>query len=212
MPHKVEIIPLLDQLHEIAKQIGAVNTVVNEDGVLTGHNTDWLGIVRALEKVTTLEGKQVALLGAGGAARAAAYGVTERGAKLTIYNRTLEKAQSLARDFAAEARSLADESEIKLADIIINTTSVGSGTSVEESPISGDVITSKHVVFDAVYNPQETRLLRDAKQKGAQVVYGAEMLLLQGMAQFQLYTDHEAPEDAMRAALYKALSQQGDKS
>jgi shikimate dehydrogenase len=204
-PHKLAIMEYLDEIDAIAKTIGAVNTVVNDNGRLKGYNADWLGIVAPLEALTTLAGKQVALLGAGGAARAAAYGVTQRGAKLTIYNRTLAKAQALANEFGAQARSLDDLSEVKTMDIIMNATAVGLAPNDGETPVSQGLITDRHIVFDAVYAPLETRLLREARQQGARVIPGTEMLLHQGMEQFKLFTGREAPEAAMRAALLAAL-------
>lgn len=206
-PHKLAIMSLLDEIDEVAKAIGAVNTVVNDNGRLKGYNTDYLGVIGPIEKLTPLKGKQVALLGAGGAARAAAYGLTRRGAKLTIYNRTLSKARSLADEFGAEARSLRDLAEVKTMDIVVNATSVGLSPNDQATPLNKSFITDKQIVFDAIYSPIETRLIREARQQGAQVVYGTEMLLRQGLAQFKLFTGREAPEDAMRQALLTALGE-----
>jgi len=201
MPHKLEIMDHLDEIDEVARAIGAVNTVVNDNGHLKGYNTDWIGIVAPLEAITSLKGKKVALLGAGGAARAAAYGVANKGAELTIFNRTLEKAQQLANQFGAKARSLDGLEEVKSMDIIINTTSVGLPLADNETPLPQELITKDHIVFDAVYADGETRLLREARQQGAQVIPGTEMLLHQGLAQFKLFTNREAPEEAMRSVL-----------
>jgi len=205
MPHKLEIMRYLDEIDPVAKTIGAVNTVVNDSGRLTGYNTDWIGIVTPLEALASLKGKRVALLGAGGAARAAAYGVVKRGAELTIYNRTLEKAQLLADQFGGTARPLDDLAAIKSMDIIINNTSVGVPLSQNETPLPQEFITPNHIVFDAVYASGPTRLLREAKQRGAKVIPGTEMLLHQGMEQFRLFTGREAPEEAMRGAFLAAL-------
>ncbi len=207
IPHKIEVMKYLDEIDEVAEKIGAVNTIVNEAGVLKGYNTDWLGVVIALEKVTSIENKKVALIGAGGAARAVAYGVTQRGAKLIIYNRTIEKAQELAGEFGGEARSLENIEEIKNMDIIFNATSVGLHPKENDTPLPKELITNKHIVFDAIYVPYETRLLKEGKQQGAKTIHGMEMLLQQGIAQFQLYTGHDAPEETMRDVLLEYLNQ-----
>ncbi len=204
-PHKLEIMRYLDEIDEVAQAIGAVNSVVNDNGRLKGHNTDWIGIVEPLEAITALKGKKVALLGAGGAARAAAYGVVKNGAELTIYNRTLEKAQQLAGQFGGTARTLDDVAEIRSMDIIINATAVGLPLAQNETPLAQEFIAEEHIVFDAVYSSSDTRLLREAEQQGAQVIRGTEMLLHQGMGQFKLFTGRDAPEDAMRSAFLVAL-------
>jgi len=207
IPHKIEVMKHLDEVDEVARAIGAVNTIVNDDGKLTGYNTDWLGVVTPLEKVTALKNKKVALLGAGGAARAVVFGLTQRGAKVTIFNRSLEKAQTLAREFACAALPLSEKAQIKKMDIIFNATSVGMHPDEEETPLAKEFMTSKQIVFDAIYVPHETRLLREAKEQGAQVIHGLEMLLQQGTAQFKLYTGHEAPEETMRQTLRKIICQ-----
>lgn len=195
-PHKITIMKYLDEIDGVAQKIGAINTLVNEDGRLKGYNTDWLGIVRPLQKLTSLKGKKVALLGAGGAARAAVYGLTHSGAKVTIYNRTPDKARSLAREFGAKAGNRLED--VRKADIIVNTASV---SSQDDSPLDKKHVSAGQIVFDIVYEPRETRLLKDARQRGARVIYGREMLLYQGMAQFELFTGRRAPEAAMRKAL-----------
>lgn len=206
VPHKEEVLPYLDAIDPIAQTIGAVNTVINDGGVLTGYNTDWLGTVTPLEMLAPIKGKTVALIGAGGAARAIAYGVTSKGAKLTIYNRTLETAQKLAHEFGGEAFSVQEIEQIKDADIILNATTIGMHPQEGESPVPTEHISSKHIVFDAVYSPYNTSLLRDAKAKGAQVIHGTEMLLYQGVEQFKLYTGHDAPVEAMRKEVIRAIS------
>ncbi len=208
IPHKTYVMKYLDEIDPTAKIIGAVNTVVNDGGVLKGYNTDWMGIVTPLEMHTQLKGKTVALIGAGGAARAMAYGVTRNGAKLTIYNRTVETARKLAYEFGGQAFSLEEIERVKGADIILNATSIGMHPHEDESPIPMEYIVSKHLVFDAVYEPYETKLLLNAKEKGAQIIHGTDMLLYQGVEQFTLYTGHDAPVDAMRKAIYNSLSGQ----
>jgi shikimate dehydrogenase len=204
-PHKVAVMSYIDEIDSVAAKIGAVNTVVNESGTLKGYNTDWLGAVLPLEQLTELRGKQVALLGAGGAGRAIAYGITDRGAHLTIYNRSPEKAQELAQEFGADAGTLGNPEAIRDMDIIINATSVGMSPDNEETPLPQEFITGRHIVFDSIYNPYQTRLLREAAKGGAQIVHGTEMLLQQAVAQFKLYTGYDAPEEVMRTALEEAL-------
>lgn len=205
MPHKIEIMKHLDKIDETAKIIGAVNTVVNEQGVLKGYNTDWLGVVTPLGLHTTLKNKSVALLGAGGAARAALYGLRKRCANVTIFNRSVVKAQKLAKEFNCTAMDMRDIESIRQMDIIFNATSVGLAPNENDTPLPKHCITAHHIVFDAVYVPEETRLIREARSQGAQIIHGIEMLLHQGVAQFELYTRQKAPVAAMRKGLLESI-------
>jgi shikimate dehydrogenase len=199
IPHKIAVMPFLDEVEDIAKKIGAVNTIVNENGKLIGYNTDWLGVLIPLEGITQLENKTVALIGAGGAARAVAYAVTCRGAKLTIYNRTHEKAKELAKEFNGIAYPIDEIENVKHADIIINTTSVGLHDT-NKTLVPKKYISKHQIIFDAVYGT-DTQLLKDAKEKGAKTINGFEMLLNQAFAQFKLFTEYDAPAAVMRKAL-----------
>ncbi len=201
MPHKVSIIPLLDSLDSTAQTIGAVNTVVCSDSKLTGYNTDWLGILNPLERLTDLKGLRIALLGAGGAAQAALYACTLRGAHVTIFNRSLEKAQALASRWRCSADSLDALEALRSCDILINTTSVGMGELDSESPLPIECLNSDQIVFDTIYSPRSTRLVCEAEACGARVVRGIEMFLEQGLAQFELHTGVKPPHEVMRAAL-----------
>ncbi len=203
MPYKQEVIKYIDILDDDAEEIGAVNTIVNNEGELTGFNTDWIGAVTALEKKTHLDGKQVAVLGAGGAARAIVYGLIKKGAKVKIFNRSLEKAEELAKELGGEFGGIGEMREIRDYDIIINASSVGMGE--EKSPVNKDLINENQIIFDIVYSPMETQLIKDAKEKGAQVIYGYEMLLYQGVEQFRLYTKYEPPIKEMEKALLESL-------
>lgn len=203
IPHKTEIIEYLDEVDEVAQIVGSVNTVVNNDGVLKGYNTDWLGVINPLEKITSLDNKTVALIGAGGVARAVAYAVTKRGAKLTIYNRSLEEAKKLAKEFGGKALSLHNLEKVKDADIIFNATPLGMYPNEDKTPIPNELIRKNQIVFDAVYTPFETKLLRDAKSIGAQIILGTEMFVEQGAAQFKLFTGKGAPKDDMRKVFLK---------
>jgi len=205
IPHKIEILKYLDWVDEKAKKIGAVNTVVKKNGLLCGYNTDWLGAVIPLEKVTSLKGKKVLVLGAGGAARAIVYGLKEKEALVYILNRTLEKAKNLAKEFKAKVLNFNHQKEISNFDIIINTTSVGMEPLINETPINPYFLKKNQIVFDVVYNPKETKLLKEAKKKGAKIIYGLEMLLYQGVAQFEIYTGKKAPIEVMRKVLMEKL-------
>ncbi len=201
MPHKLEIMKYLNTIDEVAQKIGAVNTVVNEQGKLVGYNTDWLGAVTPIEELTTLKGKKAAVLGAGGAARAIVFGLIERGCSVTVYNRTPEKAQELAQEFTCEAASNENLQAVKKVDIIVNATSLGMHPHATETPLPKEYITNNQIVLDAVYVPYETRFLREAKEQGAQVIHGIDMLLHQGVAQFELFTEQKAPVEEMRKVL-----------
>jgi len=205
IPHKIEILKYLDWVDEKAKKIGAVNTVVKKNGLLCGYNTDWLGAVIPLEKITSLKGKKVLVLGAGGAARAIVYGLKEKGALVYILNRTLEKAKNLAKEFKAKVLNFNHQKEVSNFDIIINATSVGMEPLVNETPINPSFLKKNQIVFDVVYNPKETKLLKEAKKKGAKIIYGLEMLLYQGVAQFEIYTGKKAPIEVMRKILNEKL-------
>lgn len=203
IPHKIEVMKYLDKknIDKVAQTIGAVNTVVNNNGILKGYNTDWLGVLTPLEKITSLKNKNAAVIGAGGAARAMVYALTAKGAKLTVYNRTLEKAEELAEEFGGEAKPLTQLETIINSDIILNATSIGMAPDTDKSPLPKKYITKSQIIFDAIYSPYETRLLKDAKEKGAKIIHGTEMLLHQGTAQFELYTGRKAPVEVMRKVL-----------
>jgi shikimate dehydrogenase len=203
IPHKIEVMKFLDEenIDPVARKIGAVNTIVNDNGVLKGYNTDWLGVLTPLEQVTSLKGKKVAVLGAGGTARAMVYAVTSRGAFCTVYNRTLDKAEQLAEEFGGAGKSLDDVAEVTQADIILNATSLGMHPQEKETPLPKEYLREKHIVFDAIYVPYETWLLQEAKEQGAQIIHGLDMLLYQGLPQFELYTNRKGLEDVMRKVL-----------
>ncbi len=195
IPHKESILPLLDDIDSTTKKIGAINTVVNKDGKLTGHNTDCMAAIKGLEdglegENDTLKDKKVAIIGAGGAARAIAFGLKEKGCDITIYNRTLERAKRLSNDVGCKYRRFEEISELN-TDILINSTSIGMFPNVEESPVPKDVLKKDMIVFDAVYNPIETRLLKDARGRGCHTVSGLTMFINQAAEQFRLWTGIE---------------------
>ena len=198
VPHKVEVMALLDEVDAGAQQIGAVNTVTLRDGRLVGSNTDWVGSNQALERETTLAGKRAVVLGAGGAARGVVFGLLERGATVHVLNRTVEKAETLVKDLGAEsAGTMADLASLD-HDLLVNTTSVGLRS--EDSPVPAEHLRQGTVVMDAVYDPEETRLLRDARERGATVVHGKWMLIYQAAEQIRTWTGREAPIDTLESA------------
>ena len=206
LPHKTSAIKYLDRIDLVAEEIGAVNTIVNDDGVLTGYNTDCGGALKALEEVTTLSGKKTVLIGSGGAASAIAVGLKKKGVELVVLNRTEEKARKLAnRVNAKDSGNLERLVEISSADILINATSVGMWPGAGESLVPKDLFHNRLTVFDTVYIPKETRLLAEAGEKGCAIVYGYKMLLYQAAMQFELFTGRQAPLVAMESALTQVL-------
>jgi len=206
IPHKTKVLKYLDKLDPLAEKIGAVNTIVNEDGVLTGYNTDGDGAIQALEETTALEGKKVILIGSGGAASAIAFGLKAKGAKLVVLNRTEDKAKRLAKKVNAEGfGGLNRLPEISSADILINATPVGMPPETDQTVIPKDLLHNRLTVFDIVYNPGETRLIAEARERGCAIVHGYKMLLYQAVKQFELFTGLKAPLKAMESALTQAL-------
>lgn len=213
VPHKVAVIPHLDTLDDLARNIGAVNTIVNENGCLTGYNTDAEGFLRSmLQRGIEPAGMKVVIAGAGGAARAIAFALMNRGAKLSVINRTLARAEALARQvdqFFGKSLEVLELNDANLArcldkaDIVVNTTSVGMYPCVGATPVASRFLRRGIIVCDIVYNPVMTRLLEEAKQAGAVTVDGIEMLAWQGAVAFEKWTGHNAPvalmkEEAMR--------------
>lgn len=205
MPFKVEVLLLLDELHPVARAIGAVNTVVQREGRLIGYNTDWIGAVRALEEVRALQGARVLLLGAGGAARAVAYGLRERGASISILNRDVARAAHLAAEVSGVVAPPEHAHQPGPYDILINATSVGMIEVDVGSPVSMEILHSNLLVMDIVYKPMVTTLVREARAAGAKVISGGRMLLHQAAAQFELYTGRSAPLAAMDEALQRVI-------
>jgi 3-dehydroquinate dehydratase / shikimate dehydrogenase len=206
MPYKEAIIPYLDNTDSHTTKIGACNTVVRaQDGKLYGFNTDTSGVVRPLERrLTTLQDAKILVLGAGGAARAAVFGLKERGAEIYILNRHAAAGKKLAH--RARARSIKRGDLKKLAfDVIINATPVGMGNT-RESPLQEKEINARYV-FDMIYDPVETRLLKLAKERGAQVIPGIEMFVHQAARQFEIWTGKPAPQDDMLQVVSLALSE-----
>ena len=217
IPHKVAVIPFLDKLDPLAEKIGAVNTIVNENGVLTGYNTDATGFLQALlERGIELKGKNVVILGAGGASRAISFILAERGAHLVVLNRLLELdwakelAHRISQTFNQEVRVLKlDEENLAMvldrADILVNATSVGMSPNIDETPVPAQLLRPGLVVFDIVYNPIKTRLLGEAEAAGAKTISGINMLVWQGALAAEKWTGLEAPVELMREEAIKGL-------
>jgi 3-dehydroquinate dehydratase/shikimate dehydrogenase len=196
MPYKEAILPHLDNSDSHTNKVGACNTVVRaQDGKLYGFNTDTAGIVRPLERrLSSIEGARILVIGAGGAARAAVFGLKERGAEVYILNRSLGPAKKLAHQ--ARARIMKRPDLKKMAfDVIINATPVGMGNS-RETPLQEKEINARYV-FDMIYDPPETRLLKLAQERGAQIIPGIEMFVHQAARQFEIWTGKPAPFDEM---------------
>jgi 3-dehydroquinate dehydratase / shikimate dehydrogenase len=208
MPLKQEVLPHLANMDPLTAKIGACNTLrTGADGKLYGFNTDVAGVVRPLEKRLKLKGARVALLGAGGAARAAAFGLVEQGAEVFISNRTHEHAVALAR--AAKARALKHEQLVKQQfDVLINSTPCGMAGTKQALPIREDEWNAG-LVFDMVYNPLETPLLKLAKSRGLATISGLEMFVQQGARQFEIWTGKPAPEAEMFRAVELELKRRG---
>ena len=205
MPLKESIIPLMDVVDETAKKIGAVNTVVKGDNGWTGTNTDCTGAIQALEKQVDLKDKNVLIIGSGGTAKAIGYGVVAKGARLTVtYNRNKEKGEKLARELGcglASSRDIGDHDY----DVLINCSPVGMSPQTDQTPFSNRNLKPGMVVFDCVYNPPETRLLKEAKSAGCTVISGVELFINQAARQFEMWTWNKAPIQAMRDVLMEKI-------
>ena len=217
IPHKLAVIPYIDKLDPLAEKIGAVNTIVNDDGILTGYNTDALGFLQPLlEKGVEPEGKNVVIVGAGGASRAVSFILADRGANLVILNRKeeLDWAENIAANvtqaFGRKTRALELtrknlKDEIATADILVNVTSVGMHPKVDATAVPGDLLNSGLIVCDVVYNPLKTRLIREAEAAGATTFSGIDMLVWQGVIAFEKWTGVKPPVDLMKEEAIKGF-------
>lgn len=204
IPYKSNVIPLLDEVDELAGKIGAVNTIVNEKDRLTGFNTDAIGALRALEERSELTGKSCVLVGAGGAARAIGYVLKEKNVQLNVANRSPARGRALADSLNCPFLPL-DELVNTAADILINTTSVGMAPNNDHCIVPENILKKGMVVMDIIYNPLETKLLSMARDNGCITIDGLGMFIRQGVEQFKLWTGLEAPIKAMTDVVKKAL-------
>ncbi|WP_321212138.1 shikimate dehydrogenase [Methanothermobacter sp. DP] len=213
IPHKESVLEYIDEVDETASLIGAVNTLKFEEETIRGYNTDASGCLRALEEVKSVDGSSVIILGAGGAARACAFQLAVEGASVTILNRTPERARALAEDIKVALDIRVKHGGYELipaclegADILIDTTPIGMYPHMDDEPlVKAELMHEGLVVYDLVYNPPETCLLREARAAGAVPVSGLRMLLYQGAEAFRIWTGREPPLDVMEKALLDAL-------
>ncbi len=202
LPHKEAVMEHLDEVDPVARRIGAVNTATARDGRWIGTNTDWIGAVLALERETVLEGRDAVVLGAGGAARGVVYGLLERGARVRVLNRTVERAEDLARELGAQGAGPLTSFAEGPRDVVVNTTRVGLREAA--TPVDPEQIPIGAVVLDAVYDPPQTELLRGAAARGARTVGGKWMLVYQAAEQLRLWSGREAPIEVMARAFDEA--------
>ena len=219
LPHKQAVIPKIDELADTAVAVGAVNWIINNNGHLTGHNTDSPGFLRALTELGGCDpaGKSCVVFGAGGAARAIVHALKSAGvASMTIANRTLSRADELAADFTGNGLEIEtcalDDPDLsktaRSADLLVNTSSMGmdGGPAPDATPVTADAISPNAVAYDAVYAPPMTPFLKEVEKAGAQSLRGFTMLLLQGAVGFELATGKSAPVDQMFEAVRRATS------
>jgi len=199
LPFKREVMSYLDQIEPMAKEIGAVNTLVNEGGKLVGYNTDATGALQAIEEVTDPAGAQCMIIGAGGAARAIGFALKHKGCTLTIINRSRQRGESLAAALEAAYIPLGQLTNVE-TNILIQTTPVGMHPETDKLPVDPQKIRAD-VVMDIIYNPWKTEFLRRFRAKGAKIIPGSRMFLYQGAEQFRLWTGLEPPLDVMEAAI-----------
>jgi len=187
-PHKQAVMECLDWIEPAAQEIGAVNTVVVENDRLRGYNTDAAGFINPLlSRFVTLRDARIAIIGAGGAARAAIWALQRQKAIVKLFARDTMKAKPLAELFGISCSSLA-EASFDGYDLVINATPLGSGAHIDESPVTREQLTGSRCVYDLIYNPVETRLMREAQEAGCETLGGLEMLVAQAERQFELWT------------------------
>jgi shikimate dehydrogenase len=206
VPHKEKVIPMLDSVHEEASFIGAVNTVTNADGILTGYNTDGRGFLSSLtEEGISIEGKNIVIIGAGGASRAVSYYLSEKASSLSLFDTDRPKVQKLVNDLSRIRSNVClvkDMDNMLKPDIVINATPLGLKQD-DPLPFNPDSITSDMVICDLVY--KKTGLLKEAELRGAKIIDGSGMLLWQGVLAFELWTGVKPPVDIMRDMLLSKI-------
>jgi len=210
LPHKERILAYLDGLDDTARRVGAVNTVVKHWNRLEGHNTDVEAALAPLRRRMALKGAHVAVMGAGGVARALCYGLVEAGARVTLFNRTASRARDLARRFGARHLPWARLRSFR-CDLLVNATSVGLAPASDRAPLPPSWVAAPRV-YDLIYNPPETLFLGEARRRGAEVIGGVEMFVAQGAAQFRMFTGRDAPLAIMEQVVLHALGADGGRS
>jgi shikimate dehydrogenase len=206
LPFKSEMLRHVDELDESSSRIGAVNTVVNQEGRLRGYNTDWIGFVKDLEEFIPIRGKTFGILGAGGAARAIIFGIMSAGGNPVVLNRTGEKGRSLAKEFVCPFLPWQEIGDLK-AECLVNTTPVGMAPHKEVSLLDPRLLGKFSNVLDIIYNPLETKLLKDARSAGCRTKSGLGMFVHQGAEQIRLWTGIEPPLASMRRVVRDRLEE-----
>ena len=213
IPHKVKAISYVDKLDDLAQKIGSINTIVNQEGELIGYNSDGMGALKAFQDRTIdLKGKSVLVLGSGGVARAITFSLVMRGEVKRLHilgiiedemNILIEDLRKTGRIDIQGTRLQEDilQKTLSTSDILINCTPIGMYPKTEESPVPSSFLRSGLLVFDVVYNPPQTTLLKDAQRAGCVTVSGLEMFINQAIVQFELWTGEKAPVDAMKKVL-----------
>ncbi len=203
IPFKKKIIEHLDIIDDNAEKIGAVNTIVNKNGKLKGYNTDWYGGIKPLEQYS-IKDKKIGIIGAGGAAHALAFGIKKSGGNLSIINRSNKNGEKLAEKYDCTFLNLT-ELKNKTFDIIINATPVGMTPGIENSPVKKECLHPGMIIMDIVYNPIETKLIRQARKIGCTTIDGLSMFVSQGAEQFKLWTGINPSIKLMKNTVIKEL-------
>ena len=217
MPHKINVIQYLDELDENARNVGSINTILNRDGKLIGYTTDGVGALNALKyNGVNPNDKKIVILGAGGASRSVSFTLAKEADEIVILNRTITRAENLVSDIRRliggteriRWGGLTEENlrkELQGADILINATPIGMSPNEDETPVNSIYLHSDLVVFDLVYHPLETKLLKEARLMGAKTINGLSMLIHQGAASFEIWTGVKAPIEVMMKAAEEEL-------
>lgn len=211
IPFKTAVIPYLDEIDPLARRIGAVNTIVNDNGRLKGFNTDAIGALNALEEKIKLPGMTCLIIGAGGAARAIGFMLQEQDVAVSIVNRSRKRGESLAASLGCPFMPL-DEIGGAKGGLLVQTTSVGMYPNIDQCAVPENILEQGMVVMDIVYVPAETRLLKLARNRGCVTISGVDMLIHQGAEQFRLWTGFDPPFASMRHALKEALLEQDERN
>ncbi len=206
IPHKETMIELVDALEPVVQAIGALNTVIREGERLVGTNTDWIGVLAALERVVPVRGQRAVVLGAGGTARAAVYALRQRECEVFVLNRTRSRAEGLAQALGAQGAFDLEALAELAPELVVNTTSVGLGEWV--SPVAPQALNERMIVLDAVYSPERTRLLDEAEGRGARIVGGKWMLVHQAAEQLRLWTARlpDPPKESALAGIVEVMA------
>jgi 3-dehydroquinate dehydratase/shikimate dehydrogenase len=204
IPFKVTIMAHLDEVDRDAIDIGAVNTVVNDKGRLKGFNTDWIGLIQSLKEAIDIKGKVFAVVGAGGTARAAVFGIYREGGIPVIVNRNVGRGEHLARELGCSFYPLRDIEKVR-ADCLINTTPVGMMPDIDASPVDNAILGNYRFVMDVIYNPLKTKMLKDAEKAGCIIVTGLDMFVRQGAEQIKLWTGLQPPRELMKQVVREQL-------